>query len=279
MPAPAAPAEAVTLALPTLGTDNPPLLHLAAASDPWDGPMTLWRSLDGASFAPVAEIVSPAALGESLSILPPGPVWRWSQAVLDVNLPGADLSSIGDLTAMAGGQRFAIGPAAGPFEIIAAASAELIGPDRWRLTRLLRGLHGTETLADRTLAAGALVVLIDERLAPLERGLASIGQAIAYRLTAPGKDHGDAMAAAFTATPDITALRPLSPVHARVKREAGGLRIRFIRRTRIEGDNWALAEVPLGEEAPAFVIDILSGATLKTPPQRFRDRGALCRCG
>jgi hypothetical protein len=34
----------------------------------------------------------------------------------------------------------------------------------------------------------------------------------------------------------------------------------WIRRTRIDGDSWALQDVPLGEDAESYAVDILSGA-------------------
>ena len=37
--------------------------------------------------------------------------------------------------------------------------------------------------------------------------------------------------------------------------------LRWIRRTRLDGDGWEPAEVPLGEEREAYEVDILSGST------------------
>jgi len=45
--------------------------------------------------------------------------------------------------------------------------------------------------------------------------------------------------------------------------EAGGVRIKWVRRTRIDGDDWAAGDVPLGEGREAYEIDVLSGATVK----------------
>jgi hypothetical protein len=59
------------------------------------------------------------------------------------------------------------------------------------------------------------------------------------------------------------AYRPLSPVHARARREANGIRLTFIRRARFGGDNWELYEVPLAEEREEYRIEIRDGATVK----------------
>jgi hypothetical protein len=43
--------------------------------------------------------------------------------------------------------------------------------------------------------------------------------------------------------------------------EAHFIHISWIRRTRIDGDNWGV-EVPLGEETEAYVLEILSGGSV-----------------
>ena len=43
----------------------------------------------------------------------------------------------------------------------------------------------------------------------------------------------------------------------------GGFNISWIRRTRIDGDLWELAEVPLGESTEQYRLEIYAGATLK----------------
>jgi hypothetical protein len=70
---------------------------------------------------------------------------------------------------------------------------------------------------------------------------------------------------ALSVTPGPTALRPLAPVHLTASRDAAGVHLRWIRRTRIDGDGWGL-EVPLGEESEAYALDILtpSGAVVRT---------------
>ena len=58
-------------------------------------------------------------------------------------------------------------------------------------------------------------------------------------------------------------LRPLSPAHVCGTRSAGYLAITWVRRTRIGGDSWEGADVPLGEESERYEVDILDGATIK----------------
>jgi hypothetical protein len=44
-------------------------------------------------------------------------------------------------------------------------------------------------------------------------------------------------------------------------RDDGGVTIRWIRRTRADGDSWT-GEVPLGEDSERYEVDILSGTTV-----------------
>ena len=71
--------------------------------------------------------------------------------------------------------------------------------------------------------------------------------------------------AEIVATVGREALKPLSPVHVTARREAGGIRIRWMRRTRVGGDGWDAADVPLGEEAERYEVEILgNGAVMRS---------------
>lgn len=55
-------------------------------------------------------------------------------------------------------------------------------------------------------------------------------------------------------------LRPYAPVHLRAFPDgAGGHVIRWIRRTRVDGDSWALPDVPLGETYEAYTVTVRNG--------------------
>src|SRR5690606_7852980 len=48
-------------------------------------------------------------------------------------------------------------------------------------------------------------------------------------------------------------LRPLSPCHLRIE----GRVVRWIRRTRVDGDSWEAPEVPLGEASERYLLRLL----------------------
>ena len=82
-----------------------------------------------------------------------------------------------------------------------------------------------------------------------------------YRVGPASKavDHSSYVAFQHAAT--AVGLRPYAPVHLRAAPDgAGGVTARWIRRTRLDGDNWALPDVPLGETYEAYRVRVLQGA-------------------
>jgi hypothetical protein len=258
--------QVVILDLPASLGEPEPLQYIAVAADPWPGAVTIWRSGNGASFNPYRIINLSAVIGRTKTMLPPGPVWRWDpNAVLDVEISLGAISSLDDEAALAGGNLFAVKGTNGRWEILAAARAEMIGERTYRLSRLLRGLAGTEPEAGRVVPDGALVVRLDEAVFPLTTDLADLGQSWRYRIGPSGRDHADPAMVELTATVGREALKPLSPVQVTLHRETDGVRIAWIRRTRRNGDGWEAVDVPLAEESERYEIDILrAGSVVRT---------------
>jgi hypothetical protein len=141
----------------------------------------------------------------------------------------------------------------------------MIGERTYRLSRFLRGLAGSEPEAGRTVPAGSLLVKLDEAVVPLTTSLQDLGQTWRYRIGPAGRDHADPAVAEIIATAGRDALRPLGPVHASARREADGIRLDWLRRTRRNGDGWEAIDVPLSEDAERYEIDILrSGVVVRT---------------
>jgi hypothetical protein len=115
----------------------------------------------------------------------------------------------------------------------------------------------------RPLAAGAPFVVIDRALVAVESDVARIGRPVIWRVGPAGRDHADDAVTELVATPTANALKPLAPVRISARRTAAGITIVWIRRTRIGGDGFDLAEVPLGEASEAYEIDILDGGAVK----------------
>ncbi len=254
------PPAAVLLDLPASARSPDALQHLAVAADPWPGAVAVWRSADGESFALQAVVSVPAVIGRTLTTFTPGPVWLWDElSRLDVEISGGGLSTSTRDAALAGATLLAIRGPDGASEVVSVRSAELIGERRYRLSGFLRGLGGTERLAVHTLAAGAAIVRLDGAVLSLSTSLADLGRSWTYRIGPAGRDHADPACVEISAGVGPTALMPLSPVQLRARRRADGILLSWIRRTRLDGDSWDVAEVPLGEETEAYGLDILDG--------------------
>ena len=253
---------AVVLDLAAARGEGTVLQWLAVTADPWPGAVAVWRSGDGASFALHRIVGLPAMIGRTLTALPPGPLWRWDPlATAEVELSSGALASIGDEAALAGGNLFAVQGPDGCWEIFSAARAELIGARRYRLSRLLRGLAGSEPQAARSVPSGATIVRLDEAVTPLADDLADLGRPWRYRIGPASRDYADPSYVEIAAD----ALKPLAPVHVRARRGPEGVTLTWVRRTRKDGDAWEPSDVPLGEDAERYEVDMLQGgAVLRT---------------
>ncbi|MEA1834033.1 glycoside hydrolase/phage tail family protein [Methylobacterium durans] len=259
-PALPGPPLALVLDLPADRGEPTVLQSLAVAATPWPGAVAVWRAEGpGAPLALRGIVDYPACLGRTLTPLPPGPLWRFDRgARLDAAFrPGATLSAVDDRAALSGQNLFALIAPDGTVEILSAAGAELTGPDTWRLSRLLRGLSGSEAAAERTTPVGSWLVRLDDGApVPLVDRLDEAGRSFRYRIGPAARDPGDAAFTEIVASAGLSALRPLSPVGLRARREAGGVRFRWIRRARRTADAWEPVEIPLDEAAERYRLDI-----------------------
>jgi hypothetical protein len=149
--------------------------------------------------------------------------------------------------------------AEGQWEVLQFGTAELVDAETYELSHLLRGQAGSEWAMAAPLAAGAPFVLLDAHVVPLTKSLDDLGRPMTLRVVATDRDHGDPTAVEIAVTPQATALMPLAPVHVRAMRTGSGVEISWTRRTRMGGDAWEAADVPLGEETEAYQVDILDG--------------------
>ncbi|WP_372623821.1 phage tail protein [Falsiroseomonas sp.] len=220
------------------------------------------RSGDGVSYEEIAYLDAPAALGTCQTILPSGPWAHFDEAsTLDVLLlnPEDELDAIPEAEVLAGGNAALVGD-----EVIGFRNAVLIAPGTYRLSGLLRGRLGTD---DRigTHGPGERFVLLSGTLG-LERirdGLGPRGMSRSYKAVSLWQEETAVAAAGFANT--AASLAPLSPVHVAGSRDdAGDLIITWIRRTRIPSA-WADGtDVPLGEAAERYEVDIRNAANTAT---------------
>ncbi|WP_029059815.1 baseplate multidomain protein megatron [Stappia stellulata] len=260
-------ADVLILDLPTLPGDTQAASpRIAAFAAPWPGAVDVFRVRGGGSPVFHVQLTAPALLVKTLTALPAGPVARWDRvSEVDVEVSSGTLSQVPENQVLGGANPLAIVGADGDVEVLQFARAELIGPRRYRLGTLLRGVLGTERAAAREVAAGARGALLDDAVVPLPASLDEIGLPFTYAVLPSGLPLDSVARKDVAHVWDARALRPLSPVHLAARRVSGsGVVFSWIRRTRTGGDAWNTVDVPLGEAREAYLAELLDagGAVL-----------------
>jgi hypothetical protein len=236
------------------GVGNKALLFAAAAGieEGWRRALLTISYDEGGSWQAAGTTAAPAVIGTTVDALAPAGAALFDHRFsLEVELANAGmwLEGRGD-DALAGGANAAL---AGN-EIIQFGTAEPLGANRFRLSRLLRGRRGTEWAAGIHAAGERFILLDPASLAVIEAPPGSIGGEA--RLLAAGiGDLPDAAAASVAI--GGASLQPPSPVHLRAAEIAdGGLLIQWVRRSR-QGWTWPSgSDTPLGEELERYRLEI-----------------------
>lgn len=168
-------------------------------------------------------------------------------AGVEIELASADfaLTGAGPEDSANGANRAWVGS-----EVLQFAEADPVGTKRWRLNWLLRGRAGTEAAARAGHSADTAFVLLDTR--PVLVDPAKLGGAAAIAaigLVDPAPVVASIVDAGAT-------LRPLTPVQPRVHTHASGVTLRWARRSRGAWRWLDGVDVPLGEQAEAYLVGV-----------------------
>lgn len=233
--------------------------HIAITGTPWPGSVAVYQSLSEADFALNTIVDTRSSVGFTSTPLP-----RVQSGVIDrggpleVKMMQGTLASTTDAAFLNGANLVAIGDGSlNNWELLQFRDAELIAPGRYLLSHRLRGQLGSEGVGPDVWPAGSWVVVMDGVPTQIElsRNLRRIAQT--YRVGPALRSYDDPSYEAYTHAIDGNGMRPYAPVHVRVETFGGDLQFNWIRRTRIDGDAWDLADVPLGEEAEAYTVRVL----------------------
>lgn len=250
--------------LPTLadGDAAPHAPWLAAYASPFAG-AAVFRASGRSGFILDAVVEDAAVFGELAFPFYAGPVWRWDRVndlYVDV-VPGAVLESREEIDVLNGANVAAIRTPGGAWEILQWRTAEMLAPDRYRLSNLLRGGRGTEHAMGNPTAAGARFVLLDGAPVRSTLPLSERGLARTWRYGPAELPLDDESFDAAVLAVDGIGLRPLAPVHlrGRLDHATHDWHLGFVRRTRVDGDSWQGLDAPLGEDRELYAVHILDG--------------------
>ncbi|WP_417611449.1 phage tail protein [Parasphingorhabdus sp.] len=226
--------------------------YAAAAGDAgWRNAQLFASGPDGTAGAYIGQIKAPTTIGTisgALASANPALVDRVN--VIDVVLHNANmtLAYADGMQLLAGRNLALVGQ-----EIVQFAEAAPLGDGRFRLSRLIRGLGGTEAEVERH-GIGEDFVLLDGA-SMLEIGAAHYAPFSPLFILALGRDD-DVPVAATIASPG-RALTPWSPVHPKWEFLGNGdLQIQWIRRSRA-GTIWPdHVDVPLAEESEGYRVEL-----------------------
>jgi hypothetical protein len=241
--------------------------RVAAWANPWKTE-ALYVSPEDTGFELRASLGVPASIGELLEPLPPGFAGRIaSSADISVRLSDGELQSVSELQLLNGANVAAIRSASGAWELVQFLAAEETALSVWRLSGLLRGQLGTDDAMMAGAAAGASFVLLDEAVRPAGLHSSEIGLSLNWRVGPSGEDFSGPYFGLYAETGGLRALTPLAPVHlTALRRPSGDIDISWIRRGRIDADNWLASEILLGEETEAYQVDVApaDGETIRS---------------
>lgn len=263
---PELPISAIFLDLPLVtGEVSEHAPYLAAGGDPWPGEIAVYDAVGDQDYALNTVIDEPATIGFTENDLArAAPCLLDRGPALRVQMPGGLLSSVTLDGLLSGANAIAIGDGtAANWEVFQFQRADLIGPDLYDLSLRLRGQLGTDGLMPDVWPAGSIVVLLDGALQQISFPSSARGLSRNYRIGPAELSYDDPSFVHLQDSFEGVGLRPYAPVHLRHYRDAT-LEDQFswIRRTRIDGDIWSLAQTPLGETREEYAVRILQNGTV-----------------
>lgn len=219
----------------------------------------------------------PAVIGRLLDPLPAGPIGRWvTGQPIRIELDYGALQSRHRLDVLNGENSLAIRTDRG-WEIVQFATAELVGAEIYAIRDFLRGQAGSDGVMDRLCPAGRDCVLIANTLKPLPIELGGLDHQLAYRYGPVDMENNSF--AWQSAVSDVAGvgLKCLAPVHLRAALAlTSDIELSWIRRGRIDADDFEAAEIVLGEVEELYRLriwaddDLLRQETMADPQWVYR---------
>jgi hypothetical protein len=263
---PPVPVQPIFLDLPLItGDEVPHAPHLAVTAKPWPGSVAVYASGSDDSYQLSKVINARATLGVTEAPLFRANAGRWDHGEpLQVKLITGALEAKSREAVLNGANLAAIGDgSSGNWELFQFEKAELIAPDTYWLTSRLRGQLGSDALMPDVWPAGSWFALLDGVPGQIDLSSAQRRSARHFRIGPAKRGYDDPSYVHRVEAFDGNGLRPYSPAHLKAApQQNGDIALTWIRRTRIEGDSWDLSEVPLGEEAEHYRVQVFSGESL-----------------
>ncbi len=260
------PVEMLFLDLPLLtGDEAPQSPYVAATARPWPGAIGLYASPTDSNYALQAVIKQKAVIGQTLTPLRAGRAGLWDrQAGVALKLVDGSLSSASANDLFAGANMIAIGDGtAGNWELIQFANAAPIALRTYELGQFLRGQAGSDALIPAVWPAGSLVVVMNGTPAQITVPTASRGVPRHDRYGPRKRPVSDPSYRHVVHQFEGAGYRPYRVAHLKATDGGDEVTFRWVRRTRVDGDIWGAGDVPLGEEAEAYRVQVVVNGSIQ----------------
>jgi len=259
---PPVPVYPLFLDLPLMtGEEVPHAPHIAVAAKPWPGSAAVYSAVEDAGYTLDRLVEAGATLGVTETVLKragPGRLDRGDG--LRVRLTSGDLASISAAQLARGGNLAAIGDGTpGGWELFQFAKAEVVAPGVFDLSERLRGQLGSEVEMADVWPVGSLFVLLNGAAGQIEYPAAARGLIRHFRIGPAQRGYDDPSYVHEVHAFEGRGLRPYAPAHLKARWQGSDLALSWIRRTRLDGDRWDLAEVPLGETSESYLLRVEAG--------------------
>lgn len=237
--------------------------HLVATASPWPTGVAAYLSASDDGYVLNTVLETPTQMGRTLNAVNPSCIGRWeNNQSIEVKVSHGALQSRSELDVLNGANVAVIGDGSSAgWEVFQYRDAELLGDGTYRLSGLLRGQVGSDAEMVAPWPVGSEVVFLRETPTQLQLNDSDRGLERYVRVGPANKPVSDPSYQTKIESFDLLALRPLSPVHVSVEADPVGLILRWIRRTRIDGDSWQGLDVPLGEATEQYEVVVFMGST------------------
>lgn len=261
-----APVAGLFLDLPMIrGDEVPQAPHFVATGQPWPGSVALFSGLADAGYTLSLVQSRRGVVGRTQTPLFRAPTGLWDNgAPVRVALTAETVSSAAEDAVIAGANLMAIGDgSAANWEVFQFAQADLVGPNTYDLSRRLRGQAGTDGIAPQDWPVGSYAVLLDGTPKQIDLPLSARGTMRDYRYGPAQRPIDDPSYRHVSEAFSGIGLRPYSVCHLRaVTTETNDTTLTWIRRSRLDGDNWSGLDVPLSEESEQYLIRVLANGNV-----------------
>lgn len=234
--------------------DNDPGFYAAAtsASAKWPGAVLFRSSDNGASYQQIGTFTAAATMGRVVGTLGDFKGGNIPDEInsIKVSLDSGALSSVSYAAFLAGAQAAVVGS-----EIVLFRSAVLNIDGTYTISGLLRGQRGSEQAMGAHVANERFVLVDTNSFVRVPAVTADLGVPRLYKAVTAGSSLAKTSAQTFTNAG--AGLKPYAPVHLGGGRDAdGNLLIHWTRRSRISGEWRNGVDVPIGEDAERYEVEI-----------------------